>query len=119
MTLPEYLAANLERPFAWGSFDCVLFASGYVIPATGVDYLAGQPAWSTAKEALRILDGLGGLEAILDAYFTRTNPNLAKDGDLAMHERSVCLYSGAHIVAPGPDGLVFIERTRAKCAWQY
>lgn len=119
MTLPDYIAANLNRAFAWGEFDCLLCAAGYVIPTTGIDYLAGQPKWTTAKEALRVVENLGGMEAILDTHFKRINPNLAKDGFIALHNKTVCLFSGAHIVAPGPDGLVFIERTRAKCAWQY
>lgn len=117
MTLPEYIAANLQRPFAWGEFDCLLCAAGYVIPKTGIDYLAGQPKWTTAKEALRLVESLGGMEAILDGHFARIEPNFAQDGDIGLYEKSVGIFSGAHIVGPGPDGLIFIDRTKAKCAW--
>jgi hypothetical protein len=117
VTLPDYIAANLERPFAWGEFDCLLCAAGYVIPKTGIDYLAGQPKWTSAKEALRIVESRGGMEAILDTHFKRINPNFAQDGDLGLYEKSVGIFSGAHIVGPGPDGLIFIDRTKAKCAW--
>jgi hypothetical protein len=119
MTLPEYIAANLSRPFAWGSFDCILCAAGYVIPTSSVNYLETYPVWHTAKEALRVVAERGGMEAILDSHFTRKPAGMAVDGDLALYEKSVCIFSGSKIVGPGTDGLIFIDRTKAQCAWQY
>lgn len=117
MMLADYIAAHLSRPFAWGEHDCVLFAARWVARQTGRDPLAGLPPWSTMREALRVLQGVGGIEAALDARFPRVMPNLARDGDLALYGRSLCLFSGPHVVGPAEAGLLFIDRMQIECAW--
>lgn len=117
MTLADYITAHLERRFEWGQHDCVLFAAGWIEAKTGTQPLAMFPTWASAKEAIRIVRQLGGLEAALDARYKRIHPNLAKDGDLALFDRSVCLFSGPHVVGPGINGLVFVDRTKVSCAW--
>lgn len=117
MTLPEYITRHLRVPFCWGTHDCVLFAAGWVELATGIDHLAEVPRWTTKREAMRALRAHGGLERLLDERFKRTHPNLAADGSLALYRDAICLFSGPHIVGPGPDGLNFINRMEAQCAW--
>jgi hypothetical protein len=117
MTLAEYLTANLERQFEWGRNDCVLFVARWVEQATGVNHLADVPTWRSAKQALRIRRDLGGIEAVMDARFKRVNPHLANDGDIALYRKALCLFSGAQIVGPGHNGLVFINRMEVESAW--
>jgi hypothetical protein len=117
MTLAEYITRLLREPFSWGSNDCVLFAAGWVKCKTGFDHLADQPTWTSAKGAMRIVRDLGGLEKLMDDRFDRINLHMAKDGDLALYKGALCIFTGPHIVGPGPDGLTFINRTEAECAW--
>jgi hypothetical protein len=117
MTLPDYIATHLDKPFVWGELDCVLFAARWAELASGVDHLADVPAWTSAKQALRIRRDLGGIEALMDARFPRVHPNLARDGDIALCKKSLCLFSGPHLVGPGHHGLVFINRMEAESAW--
>ncbi len=117
MKLHDYITAHLGASFCYGRLDCVLFAHGYVKQATGIDYLADVPKWENERQALRQIKGVGGLEAAIDARLTRVNPHMAKDGDIALYEGSVCLFSGPHIVGPGINGLQFIDRMKATCAW--
>jgi hypothetical protein len=119
MKLHDYLAKHLQTPFEWGKHDCVLFANGWAVAATGIDYLAGYPTWSSEREARRLLVSMGGLEALLDKHFTRINPNLAPDGALALCDSGLRLVSGAHIVGPGETGLIYRNRTDATCAWHF
>ena len=121
MTLPDYIAAHLGRPFTWGSHDCVLFAVGWLELATGKDYLSQHRPWSTAREAIRKVDDLGGLELLFDANLERINPHLAVDGDLTLIDRTAFLFSGPHVVSVGESGLIFIDRMDEKCksAWHY
>ena len=119
MTLAEYITQHLSTPFAWGRHDCVLFAAGWVREHTGMDPLADVPAWSTEREALRAIRDVGGLEAALDARFRRIHPNVARDGDLALYNDAICIFSGCHIVGPNPAGLQFVNRMEAACAWSY
>lgn len=119
MTLPDYIAGRLGRPFQWGVNDCVLFAIGWLEIATGTDYLSQHKPWSTAREAIRKVDDLGGLEVLFDANLVRINPHLAIDGDLTLIDRTAFLFSGPHVVSVGEGGLIFLDRMEAKCAWHY
>jgi hypothetical protein len=117
-TLPHYITERLKRPFEWGNFDCMLFVVGWVEIASGRNYLSQYPAWKNAKEAILQVDELGGLEAVFDAHFKRINPHLARDGDIALIDRTAFLFSGARIVSVGESGLVYVNRLQAKAAWR-
>ncbi len=119
MTLQAYIQSRLTQPFVWGENDCVLFAIGWLNISTGKNWLAALPPWSNAKEALRVMQQLGGLEAEFDRRLTRTVQARARDGDITLIGRTVLLFAGPHIVAPGKQGLVFINRMRAPCAWSF
>jgi hypothetical protein len=119
MTLADYISAHLAKRFEYGKLDCVLFAAGWLTHATGRDYLADVPRWSTKKQAMRIIRDLGGLEAAMDAKLRRIHPNLAADGHIGMYKGRACIFSGPHIVGPGYDGLIFINRLEAEAAWSY
>lgn len=117
-TLPDYIGAHLDKPFRWGANDCVLFAIGWLEIATGRDYLSEHKPWSSAKQAMRKVEKLGGLAHLFDANLERINPHLARDGDLCVVEGTASLFSGAHVVSVGEDGLIFKDRTEAACAWR-
>lgn len=119
MTLADYIAARLDRPFKWGEHDCVLFAVGWLEHCTGRDYLGAHRPWHSARQAMRKVEHLGGLAHMFDTYLTRINPHLAADGDLTIHQGVAALFSGPHIVSVGDSGLVFIDRTEASCAWHF
>ena len=119
MTLPEYICSHLNMPFVWGENDCILFAIGWVEISTGKDYLAEHKPWNTAKQALRIVKNLGGLEATFDRLYERINPNMAKDGDLSLYNNAACLFTGRHIVGPSHTGLIHLDRTHTCHAWRY
>lgn len=115
--LSQYITRHQKVPFSYGQMDCVLFAFGWAELKTGVDKLADLPKWCSEKEARRVIRSVGGLENGLDARFTRIDARQAKDGDLAIFNGSVCIFSGAHIVGPSEDGLIYVDRMKAQCAW--
>lgn len=118
MTLAEYITRHLRVPFCYGRLDCVLFAAGWVKEKTGVDPLAGLPKWKNERQAMRVIKAAGGLEAAIDKRLKRVEPNFAKDGDIALlTDLGVCIFSGADIVGPSIDGLKFVNRMEARCAW--
>lgn len=119
MTLSAYITSNLKTPFEWGRHDCVLFASAWAKSVIGIDYLEGVPHWSDAKSGMRIIKKMGGLKKIVDDRLVRINPNFANDGDIALCDDRLCIFSGAHIVGPGENGLIFTDRLKALCAWSY
>ena len=117
-TLPDYITAHLETPFGWGSHDCVLFAIGWLEISKGKDYLSQYKPWSTAKEALRTVDRLGGLEKMFSDNLEQIHPNMAQDGDITLINNTTFLFSGAQVVSVGESGLVFLNRMEAQCAWR-
>lgn len=117
MTLEEYIGERLDRPFVWGEHDCVLFAIGWLNIRAGRNWLESFPPWSTAKQALRIVQGVGGLSAEFDRRLKPIAPGLARNGDISIFNRSAVLFSGPHIVGAGKSGLLFLDRTKATCAW--
>jgi hypothetical protein len=119
MTLPEYIAANLERPFAWGRHDCVLFASRWVTIATGVDYLANFGVWTNERQAVRLIRSVGGLRQAYDERLKSVHPNLAPDGAIGLYQRTTGIFSGAYLVCPGVHKLEFIDRSLCLHAWYY
>ncbi|MEB0133772.1 hypothetical protein QN362_00335 [Actimicrobium sp. CCC2.4] len=119
MTLPEYIAANLERPFAWGSHDCVLFAIGWVNLATAVDHLDEFDKWTTERQAIRTVKAVGGLQRAYDERFKAVHPNLAQDGAIGLYQRTTGIFSGAHLICPGIQKLEFIDRSLCLLAWHY
>lgn len=74
--LDVYLRATRDRPFCWGTLDCVLFAAGAVEAMTGTDpvpglagsYDAPRGAWDTLQAryggdletaTAKVMEGLG------------------------------------------------------------
>ncbi|GGI16458.1 DUF6950 family protein [Oxalicibacterium faecigallinarum] len=117
MSLADYIKAHLCTPFKWGEHDCVLFAARWALLATGTDHLAGVSPWRDARAAMRMVRRMGGMQALMDARLARVHVNLARDGDIALYRRCLCIVSGAHLVGPNHHGLEFIKRTEAECAW--
>ncbi len=119
MTLHDYIAGHLGRPFQWGEHDCVLFAVGWLEISTGRDYLSPYKPWSTAIEAARKVAAAGGLDALFDAHLTPIEPNFAADGDLAIIRGTAFIFSGPHVVSVGEEGLIFLDRLEAQYAWSH
>ena len=117
MKLFEYISLHSDKKFEWGRNDCCTFIGGWLQIKTGRDYLSEHKPWSTAREAARKLSALGGIHVLLHSNLKAINPNMAKDGDLAIYQGAAHIFSGRHIVSVGIDGLVFTDRTVAKEAW--
>ena len=127
---PERLAAYLQtvrqRPFAWGTHDCVRFTAGAVQAVTGRDLLPAQ--WADAATAARLLRALGGLRGAVGTVLQPLPaPAFAQRGDVVLvrlpqadgRARRQCLAvaDGARCWAPSQGGLVAIDAGLACAAW--
>lgn len=119
MKLEEYIEQHLNTPFGWGSNDCITFAIGWLNVRAGKDWLAELPRWGTVFEAHTVIESIGGLSAEFDKHLKRVEPSEAKDGDIGIYGKTVYLFYGAYVLAPGTDGLVFNPRKIVSCAWSY
>ncbi len=118
-----YLHDRLKTPHGWGANDCVKFGWGAAKALTGDDLQKrfGRD-WTSHKGAVRVLRSVGGIEAGMDTLLPRTPCAHAHRGDLGLVETPVygptlVVIEGTHVCAPGPRGLVRVQRSELKAAW--
>ena len=123
--LNHYLAACEKRAFAWGDFDCALFAAGAVLIMTGVDYAAQyRGRYDSALGAARLLPN--GLSAIPDGLnFERCAWAFARRGDIALipcgpdDRESLGVVLGERIAVPSHiGGLAYFPTRNAVAVWR-
>ena len=130
--LHAFMLAGRERAFAWGEWDCILFATAAAAEMTGVDKAAAyRGRYSTRQGAARILRrlGQGTLLATVDHEFVPKPVGRAVRGDLIWHAGcvGVCMGGTAAFVtdpvlmdaleAPRIGGFVMLPRTDWQKAW--
>jgi len=124
---PEQLLAFVRSretaPFAWGANDCCSFGADAVLAETGTDLMADlRGRYSTAAGAARVTAKMGGIAAFLDVRLARTEPGLARRGDLVMFETvegpALGVVVGARAAAAGPDGIIWVPSARWQQAWR-
>ncbi len=122
--LDAYVDAHLDRAFAWGDHDCARFAAGAVQAITGT--MPPLPDWANHRQALRLLQQPGGLQALVGAVLPALSGAAhARRGDLLLvpvpmqpdgPALAVCL--GHLWAAPGPHALNYGKPAQALAAWK-
>lgn len=128
--LCDLLLARCTTPFVWGVSDCAMLAFDARRAITGNDPahdLRGR--YTTARDALRLLQRLGGLRGVLASRF---GPHIAlaaaQDGDAVLLRPGVCTGVGAtegalaiwwrgQLVGQGDAGLVRLPVSDAMGVW--
>jgi hypothetical protein len=130
---PERLDRLVEdarhTTFAWGRFDCCLFAADAAVAVTGVAPAAlWRGTYADARTAARLLARMGGLEATAAGIarhhgWPGVPPAFLGRGDVAVvrlednrHALAVCLGSG--FALPARRGLAMLDRTYALSGWR-
>jgi len=98
-----FIEGNADRPFAWGEWDCILFATACAAEITGEDRAAAfRGKYSNRKGARAILRelGKGTLLRTIDYHFERKAVPFAQRGDLIWYSGSVgvCLGRAAAFI---------------------
>jgi hypothetical protein len=127
---PQRLQQTLEvakvRSFAYGGFDCALFAADCVRACTGVDPAAELRGYASREEAETIIARYGSLTALVTALMGEPiEPAFAQRGDIVLSEipsvqggESIGVCMGAFCAFPDAVGLRMHPRTVAKLAWR-
>jgi hypothetical protein len=109
LRLDAFVQTARIQPFAWGSHDCCTVAAAVVEACTGVDVM-GDVRWQydTALGAARVVDGLGGMAALLADRLGPEVPLLcAQSGDIGLcDDGRVVWFGGSMWHGPGDHGLV-------------
>lgn len=116
-----------DKPFAWGSHDCALFAADCVKAMTGVDPAeALRGRYDTQHGAALALreHGAGTLLKTLKAIFGEPiSPHFAQRGDVVMLDRAttgICVGRFSYFVGreEGVEGLVVIPTAQCRYAFR-
>ena len=124
--LAGYVSVSRRRTFAYGSFDCALFAAGAVEVQTGVDLrrqLAGR--YTTEIGAARVLrrNGFADPAEIAAALLPRIPVAAARHGDIAAIRTgagvALAVVGGPHLLAARAGcGLIALPLTAAFAAFR-
>lgn len=129
----EKLAAEIKaarkKSFAYGAFDCALFAADCVRSITGVDYAAELRGYTSKTAAYRIVSQFGSMESMVSSLLGSDpiHPSFASTGDvvlatapLAPDEQGECIgvCFGVRFYAPQGIGLCSLPMTHARLAWR-
>jgi hypothetical protein len=129
----QFLLDHADKPFAWGSHDCALFAASAVEAITGVDVADDfRGKYTTQLGALRTISKVTGGSTIVDAVIhcaakhgltEHAHPLMAKRGDLVIIDNAGTLIAGVvhlngrHVVSVSETGLVRLPITNIVRAW--
>lgn len=131
--LADFIAANSERAFAWGEWDCILFACASAHAITGIDKAAeyrGRYSNQTGARAVLRDPGKGTLLKTIDHHFERVPVGRAMRGDLIWRDGcvGVCLGANAAFLsvpelldehdAPRLGNFVLLPRPLWQKAWR-
>lgn len=120
----DVFVGRAALPFVWGSNDCILFPADCVLAATDIDPAADfRGAYHGARRAKRIVQALGGLEALAARHCgEEVAPGLAQYGDvgLLVNGGHPCLavFGGEFFHAPGETGLLLLPVEACSKAWR-
>lgn len=108
--------------FRYGTFDCVLFATGLVEAMTGYDGMkAFKDKYDNPREAVKIMQSIGGLrKEIIRQIGQPINANEASRGDLIQLSNNgvgICLGNKAVVVAKDA-GVTYLGRERWLYCWK-
>lgn len=129
--LSQFIEDRRRVPFAWGSNDCCLFASDWVLKATGTDPACDlRGKYASALGAARVLKTKGGVRGIMRSIaeplgMSRTDGNQCQRGDLVIADtgngESIGICIGSHAAFVGSDGLLFapFDFQRASHCWRF
>ena len=120
--LRSLIIQRLAAPFLWGAHDCALWAADAVHVQIGVDP-AGQlrGRYASARHALRLVRGLGGLPSLVTAVLGRplASPLLARLGDVGhTEEDTLAVCCGDAWAVPTRHGMGYLPLTQATAAWR-
>lgn len=129
----NFLLEMADKPFAWGTNDCALFAANAIQSFTDVDIAADfRGKYTTELGAMKAIVQIGGGETVADAAAYCANkhglvehkyPLMAKRGDLVVVDNGGTLIAGVvhlngrHVVSIGENGLVRLPITQIKKSW--
>jgi hypothetical protein len=125
----NFINNNTERPFAWGKWDCCIFAVEGIKAMTGKTMMKIQ--WQNKKEAYKFIAKNGRtLNKVTSKYAKQSDiktieKNFITAGDIVLledhlndNEELIGICTGNLIACVSEEGITYRENSRAKKVWR-
>ncbi len=124
LRLHELFAARRRTQFAWGSFDCCMFALDAYEACTG--QRPTFEVYDSAQSAGRVLESVGGMVTLATSTIgSEPIPvKFAQRGDIviatnaAVWGTALAVCAGHVIYAPNTKGLAIVPKSNCTMAWR-
>jgi len=117
--LVNMVAEAKEKPFRWGSHDCVTFAARVAEALLGEKFLI--PKWKTKKEAIELLRNRK-LEDYVTDYLDPIKLNYVRRGDIVATMTDEGMALGVFLSPKGvftsKNGLAYVPISQIVKAWR-
>jgi hypothetical protein len=119
------VAENMNKPFEWGSHDCVLWGANAVLAITGYDAADGfRGTYDSALGAAKVLKELGGMEKLTTDKLgvEPVAAGYANVGDILLvnleGQLTMAVCNGETMLAPSELCLVALPTLSALKTWK-
>jgi hypothetical protein len=127
--LAAVIDAASKKTFAYGTFDCALFAAECVQATTGIDYAVDLRGYQSKLQAYRIVKEYGSLEAMITALLKCDpfHPCYAQPGDVVLGSpelqsdeegEAIGICVGVKFAFPKQIGISMYSMDRCRLAWR-
>jgi len=123
-----FMLESKDKPFAWGKWDCCIFANACVKAMTGKSLIPSSLKWTDEKSAKKAIKDYGKtLRGALDKAckakkVKQIKPYMISKGDLVIFlqnkDQVVGISDGYSIHGPTDDGLTARGNDQAKYVWR-
>lgn len=110
-----------NKPFVWGSHDCLTWACNVILAMTGHDYLKDfRNGYTSKKGAYRLIKKYGeSLPGCIDRHLERIPVSFAKRGDLVLQEQAIGVCLGIQsLFVTEAHGLQGLQTLGCEIAWR-
>lgn len=113
----EFVFKNKDKPFEWGSWDCILFSDAMVKAITGQNLLPKTWKWKTEKEAMQSISKYGNKKGLVHAInsavkkvkgIEQISVDYAQKGDFVVYKEEselTGIFDGNKVITPSDKGI--------------
>lgn len=126
-----HLKAAREKPFEWGEFDCVMFATSCIDVVMGTDYFQQAKVrypYDTEEKALEWMNKVGGITGLVSSFLGDPGPwGQLSVGDICIVKpmplvgttiEMLCVHDGTNLVGVARKGIARVPFQYAIHGWR-
>ena len=125
--LHDFIYKNKDKPFAWGKWDCCVFANDCIKAMTGNNLIPKELKWKDEEGAMQSIKDYGGTllksidKACKEKNIKSIDKNYIGKGDLVVFKEDTQLAGicdGCSILGPSSDGMSVKKDVEVLKVWR-